>query len=306
VTARDCDGVLPGAPIADDLKIQANLTSLLAWALFYAGFGFHVLPLQPGGKRPNGRLVEHGLHDATRSIDLIRRWWRAEPSGNIGIRTGEIHDVLDVDSPAALTELDAAMPAGWRDSLTVAVKTPHGWHFWVRPSGSGNTVRLGGLAGVDWRGLGGYVVVPGSRTAESETWSWLYGLPTAEIPAAPDRLLTLRQSKNGGVLRQRQSAALAPVTGLRAVLRAGAYGRRALEDECGKVSRAAPGSRNHELNKASFSLGQLIGGKVLGLDEVIDALLRAASACGVPAGEAEATIASGISAGSAEPRGVPA
>ena len=33
-------------------------------------------------------------------------------------------------------------------------------------TGRGNSTRLGGLAGVDWRGAGGYIVAPGSARAD--------------------------------------------------------------------------------------------------------------------------------------------
>ena len=58
---------------------------LLDHALAYAQRGWHVLPLEPRGKAPLGRLVPHGAHDATRDAATIERWWGDEPQANIGI-----------------------------------------------------------------------------------------------------------------------------------------------------------------------------------------------------------------------------
>jgi hypothetical protein len=60
-----------------------------------------------------------------------------------------------------------------------------------------------------------------------------------------------------------------------------AYGRAALEAECAKLASASPGTRNHTLNAATFSLGQLVAGGVLHESEVRLRLRDAAAACGL-------------------------
>lgn len=55
------------------------------YALRYALLGWHVLPLDPGTKKPLGRLVRNGFHDATTDADKIRAWWTSEPQAGIGI-----------------------------------------------------------------------------------------------------------------------------------------------------------------------------------------------------------------------------
>lgn len=84
-----------------------------------------------------------------------------------------------------------------------------------------------------------------------------------------------------------------------------AYGQRALEDEAGRVAGAQAGERNHTLNRAAFSLGQLVAGGVLGEQDVVDTLRHAASQCGLGEPEVSNTLASGLRAGAQEPRGVP-
>jgi hypothetical protein len=67
--------------------------------------------------------------------------------------------------------------------------------------------------------------------------------------------------------------------------------------------RAAPvGARNNRLNRAAFSLGMLTGGGELDPVHVEEELLSAALDVGLPEGEARASIRSGLSAGTREPR----
>jgi replicative DNA helicase len=82
----------------------------------------------------------------------------------------------------------------------------------------------------------------------------------------------------------------------------GAYGNAALRRECEAVAEAAQGKRNSQLNKASFSIGQLVAGGVLDEAEATRSLLNAACACGLSGEEAERTIHSGMSAGKQQPR----
>ena len=83
------------------------------------------------------------------------------------------------------------------------------------------------------------------------------------------------------------------------------YALTALQAEHDTVASAAPGSRNHTLNRAAFSLGQLVGAGMLDRAEVEDALRGAAGTCGLEARETEMTLKSGLDAGVAQPREIP-
>lgn len=95
--------------------------------------------------------------------------------------------------------------------------------------------------------------------------------------------------------------------------RSGAYGRKALDNECTRVvlAKAHGEGRNNALNAAAFSLGQLVAGGVLIRGEVEDRLFEAACASGLDTdpncGERgiKATIQSGLTAGMGKPRSVP-
>jgi len=80
------------------------------------------------------------------------------------------------------------------------------------------------------------------------------------------------------------------------------YGGRALADEIDKLRRTAEGSRNHQLNHASFRLHQLVDMGELTAGEVERELMAAAAAIGLSTSEALATIASGRRGAGAHPR----
>lgn len=89
------------------------------------------------------------------------------------------------------------------------------------------------------------------------------------------------------------------------------YAQTALDEECNAVANARPTTRNHTLNAAAFSLGQLVAGGELDEHLVVRELTAAAELCGLdrdagcgPAGIA-ATITSGLRAGRLSPRTVP-
>jgi hypothetical protein len=90
-----------------------------------------------------------------------------------------------------------------------------------------------------------------------------------------------------------------------------AYGKRALDLECARVAMSLPPSsggegRNNTLNAAAFSLGQLVGGKVLDRSEVETRLREASRSAGLESEkEINGTIARGLDAGIKQPRIVP-
>lgn len=134
---------------------------LMEAALTYARHSWPVFPCRARGKTPATR---HGFRDATTDTDRIERWWRRHPEDNIGLPTGLMFDVLDVDyisSPKALnTWLELKEIDGFEvDGIAI---TPRGLHAYVLPTGAGPSSKLGDISGVDYRGIGGYIVAPPS------------------------------------------------------------------------------------------------------------------------------------------------
>lgn len=135
-------------------------------ALAFAGSGFPVFPCAAGGKRP---VVARGFHEASSDPDLVLRWWAAMPSANIGMPTGAVSGlvVVDVDVHGPVNGYDArggAEHAGLLEGWEAAVRTPSGGLHLYFPVAANVEQRSwqSARAGIDFRGDGGYVIVPPS------------------------------------------------------------------------------------------------------------------------------------------------
>jgi hypothetical protein len=265
--------------------------------------------LEPGGKRPLGRLVPHGLKQATCDADRLARWWARVPEANVGLATGAAFDVLDLDGPyakEALRHLARANAVGAGRGLAgPTVATPRGVHLYVAATGRGNTTRLGGVAGVDWRGRGGYVVAPGSIRADGTRWAWRFPEhprfgPDSPIVAPPPWLVDLfarRRPDPRRPLLDRGRSLASPAQGDR-------YWQAALERASDRMATSPEGSRNDTLNREAHSLARLVGGGIGDLGQAADVLRGAASRAGLGDMEVSATLRSAFRAGLANPRHV--
>jgi len=278
----------------------------------YAALGYRVVPMhatrddggctcQRGTRCPDpGKhpCLADWPHAASTTPAEVRRWWQRWPLANVGLVTGARFDVLDLDGPAGVEALRAALsqrgPA--EHPGPVARSGGGGWHLLYAPTGLGN--RVGLLPGVDWRGKGGLVVAPPSRHASGGRYAWVRPL-AAELPAVPEGL-------RGRLVPPRAERASAPPAAV-AAGRAERYARSALAREARAVATAPAGTCNHTLNRAAFNLGQLTAAGLLDPGEVRTVLLEAAMAA--PSSghadrerKARATIASGLRAGARTPR----
>lgn len=149
---------------------EAGRLSLGEAAAGYAAAGLAVFPCAPGAKRP---WTRHGLADATADLERIGWWWRQSPQANVGLVTGRpgSFDVLDVDvhpGGSGFPALRRARQAGLVEGWAAVVRTPSGGlHLYFPAAGLGHEQGSWAVqrAHVDFRGLGGYVLVPPSRIA---------------------------------------------------------------------------------------------------------------------------------------------
>lgn len=280
----------------------------------YAGRGWAVFPLfgvdedrwcrcgrhdcaRPG-KHP---LVARGLHEASTDPSLIAGWWKRWPWANVGMATGARSGfvAIDVDWPDGVASLQVLQEELGSLPATLQANTGGGGlHLlFAHPGGLRNTTgRLAGcelaLPNVDLRADGGALVAPPSLHVSGRRYRWV----DASVPLAPAP----------SWLRDRPRAAAVPVpTTTAAAGSATGYGRAALRAELEKLLQAEGGGRNHALNAAAFSLGTLVGGGELAQDLVHHELANAAEVIGLPAYEAERTIASGLHEGMRRPRMAP-
>ena len=174
------DAALRGDPaevsyLEDLLRVATELEqpqqTLADAAIQYAKRGISVFPLKPNGKTP---ITPKGFKDATVDLRQVAGWWRENPYHNIGLPTGHLFDVIDIDPPGAWH-----WARGHFNDLTILghalTSRPGGHHLYV-PTVEGMGNKAGALDGVDYRGLGGYVVAPPSIGPTGRQYTWLYPL----------------------------------------------------------------------------------------------------------------------------------
>ena len=281
-------------------------------ALAAAMRGWHVFPCAVDGKRPALRGNWQDL--ATTSADQIRDWWARAPY-NIGIACGPSRLIVidldmpheDADEPGVLFPLSGAdvlsglagqhgerYPGG-----TYIVDTPSGGcHLYFSAAGDGRVPNSAGVVGrqIDVRSDGGYVVGAGSRIGGH---AYVARSQRAELPLPYWLARLIRDS-------------YAPPPGLQAVpaprlpiadrAQGRAYALAALREETERVAAAQPGTRNVTLNRAAFSLGQLVTAGLIPPIPVITSLIDAAQHAGLPEDEAIRTVRSGMTGGARKPR----
>lgn len=165
LTTGDADQIAAASARVDHLDPRPAPASLHAAALWYASIGLPVFPLQPGTKIP--MKGSRGCKDATTDTDQVNAWWTTTPEANIGLATGHVVDIVDIDGPTGQQSRAKLWDStfGRIDADAVAkVLTPRkgGMHLYVPATGDGNGASI--CDGVDYRGRGGYVVAPPSRT----------------------------------------------------------------------------------------------------------------------------------------------
>ena len=272
-------------------NLRAMPPPALDAALRYAALGYRVLPLWPGAKRPHGRLVPHGLKEASADPRVLAAWWRADPRAGVGILAPEGVLVLDLDAPEAWSRLRAAFP---ELGGAPRQRTPRGGvHLFLAlpPSAAeGLSVAAGALPGVDLRGLGRAYVVAAPTRLESGAYRWEVPLAApALLPPAPQGLLE--------ALRPPPPAPPPPLP-LTPVSPRRLWGL--LQRFAARVAATPVGRRHLTLIRYARAAGGLVP---YGLDplEAEAVLVAAAMAAGLPEKEARAAARWGLEVGQRAP-----
>lgn len=126
-----------------------------------------VFPCSPGGKQP---MTAHGFHDATTDLRQIDAWWGQAPAANIGVPTGGLSGVVVVDVDVGSTAdgyqaFNRAHELGLVSGWEFLVQSPSGGLHAYFPATQDSEQRSwqAARAGIDFRGDGGYIIVPPSR-----------------------------------------------------------------------------------------------------------------------------------------------
>ena len=146
---------------------------------------------------------------------------------------------------------------------------------------------------IDIRADGGYVVAPGSQVSGRAYARHHNARP---IPF-PDWLATRLQPQPTPQPVPREMARITSATA-----RGTAWAMAALRDEVQRVATAVDGTRHDTLNRAAFSLGQLVGSELFPEVAVAISLADAARQSGLPERDIPRIIQSGMTAGACYPR----
>jgi hypothetical protein len=293
-------------------------------ALELCRLGVAVFPCDPNvAPNPRGKSPLHNIKwkdVPIGDVDWVERQWRRSPAAVVGmhLRDQRIF-VVDTDGEEGQRQWRERIAAHGGDGGGPRTITPNGVHiFYLLPEG----VELGnGLGGftpkrqggkIDVRGPGlGYVIAPGSEMEDGATYM-ASGGSFLDAPLMPDWLIDVLQAKPPQVDAP-TSPAPAPrnfrATASKENARIKAWAQAAFEAEISNVANCGEGGRNEALNIAAFSLYQMVAGGFLDSGAVHHALIEAAQRNGSYAEdrrEVEGTIRSGMQAGMAKPREVPA
>lgn len=202
-----------------------------------------------------------------------------------------------------------------RAELAQQIIAACGTYTEVSPSGSGvHIIGMGSAETIKSDKIGvecfvgrQFFTMTGRRleTAPAEVRS----IPGYAVALVRNAVLAARDEAVAAAKRARQPAP-APVPVHPAQDRAGArpggsvdrYVTAAFERAVERVRAAAEGGRNDTLNQEAYGLGRLLHTGLLAESRIVTALAEASAACGLPPGEAAATIRSGLRAGAEQPR----
>lgn len=154
--------------------------------------GQPVFPCRASGPRVKTPLTKHGLHEASLDRADVKAWWQKYGSdAAIGIPTGIIWDVLDVDIKEGADgriHLPYLQRLGLLDGCKFVVKTPSGgWHLYFKAA-PGLSNKASAALGLDVRAKGGYVLAPPSYI-ETERYKGSYEFMGETVGSTDDPLL---------------------------------------------------------------------------------------------------------------------
>lgn len=311
-------------------------------ALDAASRDWQVFPLQPGSKIPAVRdWRQQATTDPDRigrwwTVRLHRDRRHVREPLNLAIACGASALVV-IDLDLAKPDHDSAVaPGEWQrgsitsglevlaaladqvgdavpETYTVATASGGRHLYFTAPDGvdvRNSAGRVGPT--IDVRGEGGYVVAAGSRIRDragrdgSATDMRLRGYrlldprPPVRLPSWLTAAVCATRRQDDGWAPDRRPL----VAGQKHAVEnsSDGYGAAALRGEVARVRSAPVGRRNHTLNAAAYSLGQLVAAGVLDQNRTVEALRFAADSAGLETDEIAATIDSGLTAGARRPR----
>jgi putative DNA primase/helicase len=298
----------------------------LAVALEMAAAGIPVFPMRvfkdDRGKWNKKPLIKGWRTKATTDSKVIKQWATIFPKAVFAIELEKAGLVIidcdrhsdDVDGCKAFKELVDSNGGGFQN-VPLTGTSGGGWHVFLKQPKVPIRcpVKTGLPAGVEVKGAGGNIVVPGSVRPDGVVWR---PITTHGRPTLPDAYCNglavippwLEKRARKVEPRERPTKPRSEPKSSRSASkkRGHAYAKAALDGRCREIAgMPASSGRNKALNAAAFSLGRMVACQWIEASKVKAALLDAAARCGLVkddgANAVRATIASGLKAGVKQP-----
>lgn len=170
--------------------MESNMNNLKL-AQQYLNFGWSVIPVINGGKKP---LIDWKEYQQRKPTEVeITNWWTKWPNANIGVITGKISNVIVID----IDPQHGATSESFSTVTTVTAQTGSGGrhYFFKYVEGIGSRTAI--KQGIDVRADGGYVVVSPSIHASGKCYEWIFGPGKNAIASLPSFVFYWLQDKVG-------------------------------------------------------------------------------------------------------------
>jgi len=169
------------------------MNEMLEWALKYADAGMSVIPVS-SSKIPLIKWEPYQKKRATK--EEIEAWFKKYPDANVGVITGSISGVavIDIDEPNLKNKtLDAIEML----ASPPIVSTPRGGkHQWFAYPETEVRNTTGLFPKVDFRGEGGYVVVPPSKNGNGKAYKWNKSIFEMDMPTLPNSIINILKGQS--------------------------------------------------------------------------------------------------------------
>jgi hypothetical protein len=130
------------------------------------------------------------------TVEDIHDWWERWPNANIGMATGALSKIIVLDCDSGEARQLALARGGLEKAPAVWTGTPGGIHFWMQHPGYPVTNFVKEIPGTDFRGDGGYVLLPPSVHRNQNTeYRWNEHTLGRTPPPVPDWLEALFKAK---------------------------------------------------------------------------------------------------------------
>jgi hypothetical protein len=192
-------------------SLSKDTASLLGAALEYLNARLPVFPVC--SPTSSTRCLEHGpdkhgpdgigktplvawkpYQDRLPTEHEVRKWWGLWPRANIGFATGALSGivVIDLDDEEAIAEAERL--GGIDDGPWVTTGRVGGRHRYCAYRDD-EPRDFAKAHGIDYRGEGGYAILPPSRHRAGPTYTWRVPLHAVELPPLPEWVNELKAEK---------------------------------------------------------------------------------------------------------------